>query len=1065
MTTEELITAQFYAWEKRGRGWQVWNHPVELEPPFEPFPGYYIPTADDARQSSRLSAFIEKLHGKHTQAVPTLDIGTLLEAYNEARPALYLDDSSLTEIQIGLPTRGSQNREVAERFLSSLRTARHPVAFEVVGLGDSITMQFVCREADVTLLRSNLRAYFHEARFQENSDFLIGRWSHLANAGCTPVIVDFGLSHEFVIPLPPTAGLSIDTLTGIVGTLADVLPSEMAMVQVLFQATQYEWANHALWATTDQAGHSVFANAPQMADQLKQKISHPLFAVVLRVGVITPSHERSWELARRLGTALISIFATSANCGWNELIPLSNDGYDEFSHEEDLLLRQSHRSGMILNSTEILSVAHIPAPTLRSEKFVTASRITKAAPPLAIHQDKGDVITLGENIHDGEARIVSLTNEQRSRHVHILGATGSGKSTFLLNLIKQDLDSGTGFCVLDPHGDLIEDVIANVPESRLDDVILFDPSDADHPIGFNILQANSELEKTLLSSDLIATFRRMSTSWGDVMDSILANCILAFVESTRGGTLFDLKRFLVEKPFRAEFLQTVQDETVRYFWQNEFPLIGGKAPSSILIRLDTFLRQKLIRNIVCQQQTKLDFRKVMDSREVLLIKLSQGLIGEENAHLLGTLLISKFYQTALSRQDSTERPFFACYLDEFHHFVTPSMENVLSGSRKYNLGLALAHHELRQLQSRSQEVANSVLSNCYTRVCFRLGDADSEKFAGGFSAFDAKALQSLGIGEAIARIERSEYDFNLTTRCPERIASDVAKEKRRRIVERTRREFAGDLVEVTSVTETERPQSIEPASDPIRIPPPVPPQAKQGESVPSQTNESFGKGGHHHKELQAVIKRIGESCGFTASLEKLVLGGAGSIDVSLEKDGLSVACEVSVTSTKDYETKNILKCLSAGYDHVCVVVSDHKKIPALKASIRSNVPLDQQSKAGVFRLTDFLAFLRELTAPAGTEKPRREKPAGQRLTFAEACEFFGVNSSTLYRWVREGRVPCYRPGREYQFDRDELALIGRHDLSGKRKPKVDLQPVKIEKPKPKGRKQQDDRYRKMLNLD
>jgi hypothetical protein len=208
-------------------------------------------------------------------------------------------------------------------------------------------------------------------------------------------------------------------------------------------------------------------------------------------------------------------------------------------------------------------------------------------------------------------------------------------------MIEQDLKTNQGLCVIDPHGDLIDSVIAHVPENRLKDVILFDPSDAEFPIGFNILQAGSELEKTLLSSDLIATFRRMSTSWGDVMDSVLANAILAFVESSRGGTLFDLKRFLIEKDFRLEFLKTVEDDTVRYFWLNEFPLIAGKPQSSILIRLDAFLRQKLVRNIVCQKENKINWREVMDNRKVLLIKLSQGAIGEENAFLLGTMLVSK----------------------------------------------------------------------------------------------------------------------------------------------------------------------------------------------------------------------------------------------------------------------------------------------------------------------------------------------------------------------------------------------------------------------------------------
>lgn len=1065
MTKEELITAQFYAWEKRGRGWQIWDYPVELEPPFEPFPGYYVPTADDGRNPSRLSTFVEKLHGRHVLPEPQIDFNALLEAYGETEPTPFYADSPVTEIQIVLPTKSNTNREVAERFLSSLRTAQHPLGFEIIGLGDSIAMQFVCREADVPLLRSNLRAYFHDARFQERNDFLMDQWAQIASAGNTPVIVDFGLSHEFIIPLPATTGLSIDALTGIVGTLADVQADEMAVLQLLFHATQHEWANNALWATTTYAGNSVFDNAPQMPEQLKQKISQPLFSAVIRVGAITYDEARSWDLVRRLGTALISVFTNTANPNGNELIPLSNDGYDEMSHEDDLLMRQTRRSGMIVNSTELLSLVHLPASSLRSEKFRTETRVTKAAPPLAIHAGARNTVVLGENLHEGTAQIVSLSNEQRSKHIHIVGSTGSGKSTFMLNLIKQDLENGSGFCVLDPHGDLIDEVVANVPESRLNDVILFDPSDADYPIGFNILQANSELEKTLLSSDLIATFRRMSTSWGDVMDSVLANTILAFVESSRGGTLFDLKRFLVEKPFRNEFLQTVQDETIRYFWQNEFPLIGGKAQSSILIRLDAFLRQKLIRNIVCQKDTKLDFRKVMDNRKVLLIKLSQGLIGEENAYLLGTLLISKLYQTALSRQDSTDRPFFSCYLDEFHHFVTPSMENVLSGARKYNLGLALAHQEFRQLQSRSAEVANSVLSNCYTRICFRTGDADAEKFAGGFSAFDSKALQSLGVGEAVARIERSEYDFNLKSSRPEIIPTELAERRRRAIVDRTRRQYAFPTAEGTTSIEAVAAPSQEPVStaEDTPLPPHIAPTAV--EAVTAAPPESYGKGGQHHKELQAVIKRIGESYGFNVAIEKYVLDGSGSVDVSLEKDSLRIACEVSVTSSTDYEIKNIQKCLAAGYDHVCVIVSNQKKIPALKANVRSNVPTDLQSRVRVCSLTDLLGFLRELEAPNEPVKIKTEKPAGQRLDFNEACEFFGVKSSTLYRWVKEGRVPFYRPGREYQFDREELVLIGRHDLSGKRKPTVNLQPIKIEKSKPKDKKQQVDRYRKMLKLD
>lgn len=187
-------------------------------------------------------------------------------------------------------------------------------------------------------------------------------------------------------------------------------------------------------------------------------------------------------------------------------------------------------------------------------------------------------------------------------------------------------------------------------------MILFDPSDADFPIGFNILSAHSEIEKNLLASDLVGVFQRLSTSWGDQMTSVLANAILAFLESDCGGTLADLRRFLIEKDYREEFLKSVQDPQVTYYWRKEFPLLtGGKSLGPLLTRLNTFLRHKFVRNMVAQKENRIDFRKVMDEGKIFLAKLSQGAIGEENTWLLGSLLVSKFHQIALARQDIRDR--------------------------------------------------------------------------------------------------------------------------------------------------------------------------------------------------------------------------------------------------------------------------------------------------------------------------------------------------------------------------------------------------------------------------
>ena len=222
---------------------------------------------------------------------------------------------------------------------------------------------------------------------------------------------------------------------------------------------------------------------------------------------------------------------------------------------------------------------------------------TKAAPAVAF----GHQLFLGENDHAGKTVRVTQSPEQRIQHTYLIGASGTGKSTLLLNMIVQDIRNGEGLAVLDPHGDLIDHILGHIPEERFDDVVLLDPSDEEYPVGFNILSAHSELERNLLASDLGSVFRRLSTSWGDQMTAVLGNAMLAFLESSEGGTLADLRRFLVESDYRSRFLTTVRDQEVAYYWRKEYPLLSGRPQGPILTRLDTFLRPKLIRHMVSQR--------------------------------------------------------------------------------------------------------------------------------------------------------------------------------------------------------------------------------------------------------------------------------------------------------------------------------------------------------------------------------------------------------------------------------------------------------------------------------
>lgn len=981
---EEMLTRQFYDWERRGRGWRVSAFPVELEPPFR---GIYFydrapePVSDDGR----IPTFFSRLFGsgseykkepsdftesEHLARIAELDEPVVCDYYGE----------DFRELRIVLPKEQKIGKPFVDQLVTSATYCTHPISFEIIGTPEEIVVQMAATLKDLPQLRQQLSSYFPDARFRENKDgYLEYYWE---DSDGLSQIVDFGLSNEFMIPLDTVSNLELDPLVSIIGALTELEYDEVGIFQVLFQKAHSNWASEITDAVRFTDGTPVFSDAPEMIPHAKRKLASPLYAAVIRVAAKANDKERLWQIVRGVSAGMAQLSTPASN----ELIPLSNDGYSHEYHEQALLRRLSFRCGMILNQDELISLVHPPSHTVRSAKLVRDDERTKTAPAVAY----GNPLVLGENTHQGTTRQVTLSNDQRTKHIHLIGSTGSGKSTLLRNFIRQDMEKGHGLCLIDPHGDLVDAVVENVPDDRTGDVILFDPSDSEYPIGFNILQAHSDTEKTILSSDLVATFRRMSTSWGDVMDSVLANAILAFVESRQGGTLFELKRFLVEKAFRDEFLNTVADDSIRYFWQHEFPLIANKPQASILIRLDSFLRQKLIRNIVCQKETRLNFREIMDGRKILLIKLAQGLIGEEQAFLLGTLLVSKIYQTALSRQDSKDRPHFWLYMDEFQHFITPSMENILSGSRKYNLGLVLAHQEFRQLQSRSQDVAHSVLSNCYARICFRLGETDAEKLASGFSFFDAKALQNLGVGEAIARFERADCDFNLSTLPPVKIEDKVARERKTEITANTRKNFGRLREEVEQEFSTSRqeplqkteqrktatrsesvpkpPRSVEAVpkaenkrKQPNEVPDDPAPPSFENESLPREKTQQ-------HRYLQALVKRMAEDKGFRVTIEKPVLRGIGRIDVALESEAGQIACEISVTNEPSYELQNIQKCFAAGYERVVIISPDVRHLGQIRKTAKEDLSEEQTEKTEFLTPEEFHTWLEKLPSYADAEE-------------------------------------------------------------------------------------------------
>ncbi len=989
---DEKLTAQFYTWENRGRGWKVFGEPVSPEPPFVPFQGHFLPpepAVDDGQRPTFLSSFIQKLSHKLSTTPPS---PVPADPEPEPEPETLIR-TAIVELHASLPEKLDVSKEAFEQFLLNLSLCREPIAFELLGTHKKVTAQFAAHPGDAPLLRRQLQAFFPEAVFVPREGVLEQAWE--TSTGDEVLAVEFGLARAFMLPL---ASGKIDPFIGIIGALAELQPGELGLFQVLWQPVQNPWAESIVDSVTHRDGKPFFVNSPELAVAAENKVARPLYAALVRLLVRAGEFERLLQLARDLAGSL-RVFA---HPGGNELIPLNNDDYPFADHVEDVLRRQTRRTGMLLNSDELIGFVHLPSSAVRSPVFLRQAVKSKAAPAVVRQQDG---LLLGTNDHAGENVSVRLTPEQRVRHCHIIGASGTGKSTLLFNLIRQDIENGEGVAVLDPHGDLIEKICGIIPRERIEDVVLVDPSDEQYSVGFNILSAHSELEKNLLASDLVSVFERLSTSWGDQMNSVLQNAILAFLESNRRGTIADVRRFLIEPSFRNEFLKSVQDSEVVYYWQKSFPhLSGNKSIGSILTRLDTFLAQKPIRRMVSQSENRLDFAHIMDSGKIFLAKLPEGLLGRENSYLLGTLLVSKFQQIAMSRQAQqiAARHDFWLYIDEFANFITPTMAEILSGARKYRIGLTLAHHDLHQLQ-RNSEVASAVMSHPFTRIVFRVGDEDAKKLAEGFSCFEARDLRNLEIGQAVCRVERSDYDFNLSIPAPEEINPVQAEATKQTVIAASRAKYGTPRAKIEAAllakldTDERKPEpplarmrerepqeipkpaeAKEPAPAQVepKQPGPVIPEPETAEPLKSTTAPAatpspqpspprdLGRGGAQHQAIQQRLKKAAEELGFRATIEKPTPDGQGSVDLLVELMDSSIACEISVTTTIDHEVGNISKCLKAEYSSVAVICVEAERLKKIEAAVTGSLGPEFSDRVRYFQPEEFIDHLKNLPQPA-----------------------------------------------------------------------------------------------------
>jgi hypothetical protein len=365
----------------------------------------------------------------------------------------------------------------------------------------------------------------------------------------------------------------------------------------------------------------------------------------------------------------------------------------------------------------------------------------------------GEPLTaLGRMDFRDDRRIFGIKQADRRAHLYIIGKTGTGKSTLLENLARQDIQCGQGLALLDPHGDLVERLVEAVPEKRKHDLIYFNVSDIAHPLGFNPLENVAPYRRPLAASGLLEVFKKIwIDTWGPRLEHILRNALLALLDQPE-ATLADVSRLLDDKTFRRSAMVHVGNAAVRDFWLREYESYPARfrveAIAPIQNKVGAFLTNPLLRNIVTQTKSAFELRRVMDEGKILLVNLAKGKIGEDVAALLGAMLVSKIGLAALSRTDMPEesrRDFFV-YLDEFQSFTTLSLANMLSELRKYRVGMILAHQYLSQLDP---QVRDAILGNVGTMIAFRLGLADAEilesEFRPELSAVDLISLPNYHI--------------------------------------------------------------------------------------------------------------------------------------------------------------------------------------------------------------------------------------------------------------------------------------------------------------------------------
>ena len=742
---------------------------------------------------------------------------------------------------------------VRDGRLKTLLYGRPSFALElaVPSAGEEIAFYIAVPRRLAITAEKAVQGAFPEARVEPAPDY------NVFNPAGQAAAASLTLKRSAVLPIRTYRWLETDPLRECANALSKLAPvGEGAAIQIVAAPAAKDWAtkiaSHARLAyagRTSLRPHGVIKEglgligevakagtkkpeatpppirlSPREEEEIRQmesKAARPLFEVNIRIVASAATRARAEEIVGGAAAA----FHQFRDPGLNEFTVEMASGRGLKS----LLYRFAFRvfepgAGSVLSSEELASVYHFPNVPLETPKLAVVK--AREAPPPVNLPERG--VRIGMSVFRGETREVKMADDDRRRHLYLIGQTGTGKSALMVEMIRQDILAGRGLCFIDPHGETAERVLGFVPPERAADVIYFDPGDVERPMGLNMLEYDQRFpeQKTLVVNELFSIFQKLygavPEALGPMFEQYFRNATLLVMDDpASGSTLLEIERVMVDKPFRDLKLERSSNVVVRTFWRDIAEKAGGEASLANMVpyitsKFDTFLANDIMRPIVAQERSAFNFREVMDGGKILIINLSKGRLGELNSSLIGLIMVGKLLLAALSRTDTPEeaRRDFYLYIDEFQNVTTRSIATILSEARKYRLNLIIAHQFLGQLE---EEIKKAVFGNVGSMVAFRIGSDDAEFMVSQFQpVFAAEDLLNIDNHNACAKLlmrGETTQPFNIRTYPPG--PSDRAMAER--IRELSRLTYGRPRVAVEA--EINRRYQKSPASEPI---PPAP---------------------------------------------------------------------------------------------------------------------------------------------------------------------------------------------------------------------------------------------------